>query len=398
MAEFAKAQLLKYGWTEGKGLGKYENGIAEALKPKLKFDTTGVGHDSSEYHWWEFVYNTASNNITVDTKANGVKMKIKDKNAVDIKTSKSELNLEKIKREQDLQYGSFVKTSTLENGKVTKDPNYMEEKFESSEKISQQFMLNDEDLFKACGGRTAHKGARHGLTLNGKLARIERQEQELLKMMNAQNNSADWIQVENKRKKKKKNSEKMDVEKESHKDTINSGIEVQSSPIKNDVINLDCENVPVPSRKARKKAKRRLQNLTHQLTTSLVLSEDSVSNKQKKSTHELGENNTESSGKSGKKRKHKKKHCDKVNDNEIKNEDDDIEIIEDVDCIIEPAAKKYKGDVILDACVLNSKIEKRKKYKKNKKERQEIEKLTTNFTTLNVGRRRKKHNYKCRQE
>lgn len=377
----------------GKGLGKYENGIAEALKPKLKFDTTGVGHDSSEYHWWEFVYNTASNNITVDTKANGVKMNIKDKNAVDIKTSKSELNLEKIKREQDLQYGSFIKTSTLENGKVTKDPDYMEEKFESSEKISQQFMLNDEDLFKACGGRTAHKGARHGLTLNGKLARIERQEQELMKMMNAQNNSMDWVQVESKRKKKKRNSEKMDVQNESHKDTIKSKIEVQSSPIKNDVINLDYENVPVLSRNTKRKAKRRIQNLTHQLSTSLVLSEDSVLNEQKKLTHELGENNAESSGKSGKKRKHKKKHCDKVNDNEIKNEDDDIEIIEDVDCIIEPAVKKYKSDVILDACVLNSKIEKRKKYKKNKKERQKIEKLTTNFMTLDVGRRRKKIQY-----
>jgi hypothetical protein len=31
-------------------------------------------------------------------------------------------------------------------------------------------------LFKICEGRTAHKGARHGLKMNGKLARIQEQE------------------------------------------------------------------------------------------------------------------------------------------------------------------------------------------------------------------------------
>ena len=37
--------------------------------------------------------------------------------------------------------------------------------------------LSDAELFQACGGRTAHKGARHGLKLNGKLARLAEQEQ-----------------------------------------------------------------------------------------------------------------------------------------------------------------------------------------------------------------------------
>jgi len=34
-------------------------------------------------------------------------------------------------------------------------------------------VLTDEEIFKACGGRTAHKGARHGLNLSGKLARTK---------------------------------------------------------------------------------------------------------------------------------------------------------------------------------------------------------------------------------
>jgi pyocin large subunit-like protein len=52
----------------GKGLGRNESGITEALKPKLKFDTRGVGHDASEqftYHWWEHAFDKAANNIQV---------------------------------------------------------------------------------------------------------------------------------------------------------------------------------------------------------------------------------------------------------------------------------------------------------------------------------------------
>ncbi|XP_029044956.2 G patch domain-containing protein 4 [Osmia bicornis bicornis] len=64
MNDFAKSQLLKYGWSEGKGLGKHENGITEALKPKLKFDTTGIGHQVNNWNnWWETAFNKAANNI-----------------------------------------------------------------------------------------------------------------------------------------------------------------------------------------------------------------------------------------------------------------------------------------------------------------------------------------------
>merc|ERR1712147_62829 len=40
--------------------------------------------------------------------------------------------------------------------------------------------LTDEELVKACGGRTAHKGGRHGHRMNAKLARIERAEAEYM--------------------------------------------------------------------------------------------------------------------------------------------------------------------------------------------------------------------------
>ena len=44
-------------------------------------------------------------------------------------------------------------------------------------------MLTDEELYNACEGRTAHKGARHGLNLNGKLARLAEQDRILLEKM-----------------------------------------------------------------------------------------------------------------------------------------------------------------------------------------------------------------------
>ncbi|NXT90867.1 GPTC4 protein, partial [Anhinga rufa] len=40
--------------------------------------------------------------------------------------------------------------------------------------------LTDKELIEACGGRTAHKGARHGLTMSAKLARLEEQERAFL--------------------------------------------------------------------------------------------------------------------------------------------------------------------------------------------------------------------------
>ncbi|MGH0153781.1 UNVERIFIED_CONTAM: hypothetical protein FKN15_057658 [Acipenser sinensis] len=46
--------------------------------------------------------------------------------------------------------------------------------------LSSSTKLSDADLVKACGGRTAHKGARHGFKMSAKLARLEEQEREFL--------------------------------------------------------------------------------------------------------------------------------------------------------------------------------------------------------------------------
>lgn len=95
--DFAKKQMQKYGWEEGKecigyvvfltcffntqsmfvivgkGLGKNEDGIAKAVKPKLKFDNAGIGHNlSADFtdRWWERLYDKAADNVQVDYNTN----------------------------------------------------------------------------------------------------------------------------------------------------------------------------------------------------------------------------------------------------------------------------------------------------------------------------------------
>ncbi|KAF2888775.1 hypothetical protein ILUMI_17398 [Ignelater luminosus] len=185
--DFAKKQLEKYGWQEGKGLGKSENGITTAIKPKLKFDNAGIGHDSSEQftnNWWEKLYNNAANNVNVSTAANGnVQVNVSDPDGVEITTKNYSLKNLKKNNSSGLEYGTFRKTSKLtENGIVDLDNNYCDVPTYSNTKTD-LCPLTDEELFAACGGRTAHKGARHGLTLNGKLSRLEKQEKLLLKRL-----------------------------------------------------------------------------------------------------------------------------------------------------------------------------------------------------------------------
>ncbi|XP_029347357.1 G patch domain-containing protein 4 [Acyrthosiphon pisum] len=108
-----------------KGLGKKEDGIAAPVRASLKFDQTGVGYDTANAEsygdkWWTRTYNDAANGIDVKNK---------------------KIKIEEVK-------------SILE--------------------------LSDEQLFQACGGITCHKAARHGLNMDGKLARLRKQDAQLL--------------------------------------------------------------------------------------------------------------------------------------------------------------------------------------------------------------------------
>ncbi|KAH1025469.1 hypothetical protein HUJ05_010191 [Dendroctonus ponderosae] len=221
--DFARQQLEKYGWNEGKGLGRAENGISQAIKPKLKFDNAGIGHDAAEqftHCWWERAYNSANNNIEVslyfmkfmqapparDPKHTFIKKECMERKVLDIpyfalfmkslfvltgnemrKKSKDKdfeistktYSVQNLKNKTSLLYGSFIKTERLtENGTEHYNVPILE-----TEPLKSYQGMTDEELFASCEGRTVHKGARHGLNLTGKLLRIEKQEKMLLKKM-----------------------------------------------------------------------------------------------------------------------------------------------------------------------------------------------------------------------
>jgi hypothetical protein len=46
--DFARSHMEDKGWVTGAGLGRHGQGITDAIKPKLKFDQAGVGHN--RYH------------------------------------------------------------------------------------------------------------------------------------------------------------------------------------------------------------------------------------------------------------------------------------------------------------------------------------------------------------
>eukprot|EP00727_Mastigamoeba_balamuthi_P001782 m51a1_g11600 hypothetical protein (252) ;mRNA; r:127910-128791 len=57
-----KAYLAKFGWSEGKGLGKNEDGIKTYLRVNKKADNAGVGrHQGGSFvPWWERAFNAAA--------------------------------------------------------------------------------------------------------------------------------------------------------------------------------------------------------------------------------------------------------------------------------------------------------------------------------------------------
>uniref|UniRef100_A0A8C0ID44 G patch domain-containing protein 4 n=1 Tax=Bubo bubo TaxID=30461 RepID=A0A8C0ID44_BUBBB len=87
----------------------------------------------------------------------------------------------------NMLYGRFVKSATLtacgeEPMKLAASSESSEEEEEEKLDLSSARRLTDEELMRVCGGRTAHKGARHGLTMSAKLARLEEQERAFLAM------------------------------------------------------------------------------------------------------------------------------------------------------------------------------------------------------------------------
>lgn len=207
--DFAKNILQKYGWREGDGLGKNSDGIVKPIKANFKFNNTGLGTDQAKDHtnrWWERVFDEAANNLDVGPAG---KIRQKEHDAVEI--SANSYSVKKLKQKTadgKASYGGFLKASRLLTAVGREEELEGHVKTEDIE-FKPTKVLTDEELFAACGGRTAHKGARHGLKLSGKLARIEAQNSKLLQELESKSfekviKSNEWQQVQKKKKSKKK--------------------------------------------------------------------------------------------------------------------------------------------------------------------------------------------------
>ncbi|XP_066117905.1 LOW QUALITY PROTEIN: G patch domain-containing protein 4 [Saccopteryx bilineata] len=204
--KFAEEQLLKYGWTQGKGLGRKENGITQALRTTLKQDTHGVGHDPAKEftnHWWNELFNKTAASLVVETRKDGVQIRRLSKETVHHNHPKP-----------NLLYQKFVKMATLTSGEEKPDENLESCGDDNHQRPQPPEILTDEMLLQACEGRTAHKAARCGITMKAKLARLEAQEQAFLAQLKGQDPGVPQLQSESKPLKKKKKKRKQKEEEE----------------------------------------------------------------------------------------------------------------------------------------------------------------------------------------
>lgn len=281
--KFAEEQLLRHGWKKGKGLGKSENGISKAIKVKIKCGKGGMGHKEGEqfsFHWWDHVFNKASSSLVVETEQSGVVVKKSDDSSDGLISVKKP---RKAQQAKSMLYGSFVKSATLLSGELqtekTSDSDDSSRSEDEDQKLdlSSTTKLSDADLLNVCGGRTAHKGARHGFTMSAKLARLEQQEQEFMNKYGKKNHTAETStnttdclnpaghsDIKEKTKRKKSKRQEEPSENNIHEDKMTTQVFVSSNDIEDSKpkkrkdsngVSLNDDIITEPKKKKNRKEK-----------------------------------------------------------------------------------------------------------------------------------------------
>ncbi|CAM2699282.1 unnamed protein product [Rotaria socialis] len=186
--EFAERMLRKYGWDDDKGLGKDNQGMKTPIKAVLKFDNRGVRL-------------FPNNSETFILAAKKVSESLDQSQGEEKKDQKRKHSEDKQESSKKSIYSRFEKSSVLMGNK------------EESLRVEQETVVTevhvsslptDEELHRICGGRTAHKGARHGIRMNGKLQRLQEQEE---RSFSASSEILLEQNIEKKKKKKRKADE-----------------------------------------------------------------------------------------------------------------------------------------------------------------------------------------------
>ncbi|KAJ2523078.1 hypothetical protein GGI11_001560 [Coemansia sp. RSA 2049] len=192
---FAEQQLAKYGWKRGQGLGKHREGVKRAITVSRRTDNRGIGSDSSQWNsnWWDHLYNKASSSSSGSASPAPTDTQKKEAAQTDDDGDREEneyrFRISSAAGERDTlgDYdGMFVRAVTTSVSTVKVIPAEIQQQQQQQPNITSRVDrtqltrdssihlgstgISDAELFAACEGRMARKGAR--AEQSGKLARV----------------------------------------------------------------------------------------------------------------------------------------------------------------------------------------------------------------------------------
>ncbi|CAF0938299.1 unnamed protein product [Didymodactylos carnosus] len=166
--------------------------------------------DDYSFKWWEHTYNNAAKNI----ENKKTRLNEEDGTTETVKLPKKRRKDDVTEEKDVIVYARFRKSSIL-NGtheKSIREETNLKQELNNHNEIKSIPTVSDEDLHRICEGRTAHKGARHGIHMNGKLKRLE--DQETLLITSVAMKTTVEIASDKREKKKKKKKRKSEEDEE----------------------------------------------------------------------------------------------------------------------------------------------------------------------------------------